>query len=419
MSNNFIFSSESVGEGHPDKVCDTISDYVLDACLAQDKFSRVACECYAKSNVVIVGGEITIPKIGYANPSEVIDFIGIARQAIRDIGYVQRRRCVPCGQGVRELPDHRAVAGHRAGRGRPQSQGQEDREARRGRPGPDVRLRLQRDAGADARADHVRASARARADPRSARPARCRGCGPDAKSQVSVVYDDGKPVAITNVVISTQHAADVGARARSRSSASRTSSRRCCRKAAHGQDGVPDQPDRPLCGRRAAGRHGLDRAARSSWTATAAWAGTAAARSPARTRRRWTAAPPTWARWVAKNVVAAGLAAKCEVQFAYAIGHPDPVSVHVDTFGTATVSRKPDRARHQPRVQLPAGGHHRATQPAPPDLRQDHQLRPLRQERPGHHLGEDRQGRNALQRRPPCGEASKPPDASACQCEIS
>ena len=88
MSKNFIFSSESVGEGHPDKVCDTISDAVLDACLAQDKFSRVACECYAKSNVVIVGGEITIPKIEYKNPSEVIDFVQIARDTIREIGYV-------------------------------------------------------------------------------------------------------------------------------------------------------------------------------------------------------------------------------------------------------------------------------------------------------------------------------------------
>src|SRR5512135_2916296 len=80
MSKRFIFSSESVGEGHPDKVCDTISDYVLDACLAQDKTSRVACECYAKSNVVIVGGEITT--------KATLDFAAIARQAIRDIGYV-------------------------------------------------------------------------------------------------------------------------------------------------------------------------------------------------------------------------------------------------------------------------------------------------------------------------------------------
>src|SRR5450755_915342 len=79
MLRRFIFASESVGEGHPDKVCDTISDAVLDACLAQDKFSRVACETYAKSNLVVVGGEITT--------KAKLDFAAIARQAIREIGY--------------------------------------------------------------------------------------------------------------------------------------------------------------------------------------------------------------------------------------------------------------------------------------------------------------------------------------------
>src|SRR5438309_10196985 len=79
MSKNFIFSSESVGEGHPDKVCDTISDAVLDACLAQDPYSRVACETYAKSNLVVVGGEITT--------QARLDYNAIAREAIREIGY--------------------------------------------------------------------------------------------------------------------------------------------------------------------------------------------------------------------------------------------------------------------------------------------------------------------------------------------
>src|ERR1700710_1463347 len=83
----YIFSSESVGEGHPDKVADTISDAVLDACLTIDKTSRVACETYVKSNIVIVGGEITIPKIGTKNPTDVIDVVKIARPAIREIGY--------------------------------------------------------------------------------------------------------------------------------------------------------------------------------------------------------------------------------------------------------------------------------------------------------------------------------------------
>src|SRR5436190_20037810 len=80
MSKNYIFSSESVGEGHPDKVCDTISDAVLDACLREDKSSRVACETYAKSNIVIVGGEITT--------SAKLDYVQIVRDAVREIGYV-------------------------------------------------------------------------------------------------------------------------------------------------------------------------------------------------------------------------------------------------------------------------------------------------------------------------------------------
>src|SRR6476659_7415221 len=80
MSRRFIFSSESVGEGHPDKVCDTISDAVLDACLTQDKHSRVACETYAKSNIVIVGGEITT--------KAKLDYVQIVRDAVREIGYV-------------------------------------------------------------------------------------------------------------------------------------------------------------------------------------------------------------------------------------------------------------------------------------------------------------------------------------------
>ena len=103
-------------------------------------------------------------------------------------------------------------------------------------------------------------------------------------------------------------------------------------------------------------------------------------------------------RWVAKNVVAAKLAAKCEVQFAYAIGHPDPVSVHVETFGTATVPDAKIIARDQPRVRLPAGGDHRAAEAAPPDLLEDDQLRSLREERQGPDVGSHEQGRGAAER---------------------
>src|SRR5947207_10974905 len=89
MLRRFIFASESVGEGHPDKVCDTISDAVLDACLRQDRKSRVACETYAKSNVVIVGGEITIPNLPKGRHLEdVIPINQIVRDTVREIGYV-------------------------------------------------------------------------------------------------------------------------------------------------------------------------------------------------------------------------------------------------------------------------------------------------------------------------------------------
>src|SRR5215469_3411518 len=89
MSRRYVFSSESVGEGHPDKVCDTISDAVLDACIGQDRHSRVACETYAKSNIVIVGGEITIPNLPESQPlASVLPINKIVRETIREIGYV-------------------------------------------------------------------------------------------------------------------------------------------------------------------------------------------------------------------------------------------------------------------------------------------------------------------------------------------
>src|ERR1035441_3964595 len=88
MSDRFIFSSESVGEGHPDKVCDTISDAILDACLRIDLKSRVACETFVKSNIVVVGGEITIPKIGKKPIGEAINIDKTIRDAVRGIGYV-------------------------------------------------------------------------------------------------------------------------------------------------------------------------------------------------------------------------------------------------------------------------------------------------------------------------------------------
>src|SRR5579859_6911589 len=200
MSKNFIFSSESVGEGHPDKVCDTISDYVLDACLAQDKHSRVACETYAKSNLVVVGGEITT--------KAKLDFNAIAREAIRDIGYTHEDdvfhadKVLIVNAITSQSPDIAQGVDARSAAGKDTSeQGAGDQGIMFGyacnetpelMPAPIMFAhRLGR------KLTQIRKAGKAATWLR-----------PDAKSQVSVEYADGQPTRITNVVISTQHAAD-------------------------------------------------------------------------------------------------------------------------------------------------------------------------------------------------------------------
>jgi S-adenosylmethionine synthetase len=327
LSNRYIFSSESVGEGHPDKVADTISDAVLDACLTQDKFSRVACETYVKSNVVIVGGEITT--------KARLNVEQIARESIREIGYVNdddvfhadrvfvnlllTQQSADIAQGV----DARKAKGKKTSKQGAGDQGlmfgYASNETPELMPAPIMfahrlgrRLTKIRKAGG---ATWLR---------------------PDAKSQVSVIYEDGRPVGISNVVISTQHAAD----------ASHDKIEKFCINEVIKQVlparllsrdteflinptgrfviGGP-QGDTGLTGRKiivdsygGMGRHG---------------GGAFSGKDPTKVDR----SAAYMGRWVAKNVVAAKLAARCEVQFAYAIGHPDPVSVHIDTFGTATV----------------------------------------------------------------------------------
>ncbi|HWI18678.1 MAG TPA: methionine adenosyltransferase, partial [Vicinamibacterales bacterium] len=327
LSNRYIFSSESVGEGHPDKVADTISDAVLDACLTQDKLSRVACETYVKSNVVIVGGEITT--------KAKLDVEQIARTAIREIGYVNdddvfhadrvfvnlllTQQSADIAQGV----DARKAKGKKTAKQGAGDQGlmfgYASNETPELMPAPIMfahrlgrKLTQIRKAGG---VDWLR---------------------PDAKSQVSVIYEDGKPVGISNVVISTQHAA----------SAQHSTIEKFCieevikkvlpkRLLSNKTEflinptgrfvvGGP-QGDTGLTGRKiivdsygGMGRHG---------------GGAFSGKDPSKVDR----SAAYMGRWVAKNVVAAKLAAKCEVQFAYAIGHPDPVSVHIDTFGTNTV----------------------------------------------------------------------------------
>src|SRR5882672_2359128 len=200
MSKNYIFSSESVGEGHPDKVCDTISDAVLDACLTQDPRSRVACETYAKCNLVVVGGEITT--------RAKLDFTAIAREAIREIGYTHdddvfhadkvlimnaiTSQSADIAQGV----DARAADGKETA-----EQGAGDQGLMFGyacNETPELKP-----------APIMFAHQLGRELTRLRKSGAVKWLRPDAKTQVSVQYINDKPVRIVNVVVSTQHSADV------------------------------------------------------------------------------------------------------------------------------------------------------------------------------------------------------------------
>ncbi|GIX50475.1 MAG: S-adenosylmethionine synthase [Limisphaera sp.] len=327
MSRNFIFSSESVGEGHPDKVCDTISDYVLDACLAQDPFSRVACECFVKSNLVVVGGEITT--------QARLDYAAIARQAIRDIGYVHDDDVFHADRVFVNLyltaqsPDIAQGVDARKAKGK--------KTAKQGAGDQGMMFGYACDETPELMPAPVMFAHRlGRELTRIRKSGRVKWLRPDAKSQVSVAYEAGRPVAITNVVISTQHTADV-----EHDEIERFCIEQVIKKVLPRELLTPKttylinptgrfvvggpQGDSGLTGRKiivdtygGMGRHG---------------GGAFSGKDPTKVDR----SAAYMGRWVAKNVVAAGLARRCEIQFAYAIGYPDPVSVSLDTFGTATV----------------------------------------------------------------------------------
>lgn len=328
MSKNFIFSSESVGEGHPDKVCDTISDAVLDACLAQDKRSRVACETYAKSNLVVVGGEITT--------KAKLDFNAIARQAIRDIGYVNEDdvfhadKVLIMNAITSQSPDIAQGVDAREAEGKDtDEQGAGDQGLMFGFACDETPELMP--------APIMYAHQLGRALTRIRKAGKAKWLRPDAKSQVSVRYADGKPVELVNVVISTQHASDVD-HAMIKEFCIEEVIRKTLPKQLITKEtkflinptgrfvvGGP-QGDTGLTGRKiivdsygGMGRHG---------------GGAFSGKDPSKVDR----SAAYMGRYVAKNIVAAGLASSAEIQFAYAIGYPDPVSICVNTFGTGVVS---------------------------------------------------------------------------------
>ena len=326
----YIFSSESVGEGHPDKVADTISDAILDACLAQDPKSRVACETFVKSNIVVVGGEITTKaKFNYEQ---------VIRDAVRSIGYVN-------GDDVFHA-DTLFINNYLTGQSPDIAQGVDAKKAKgkkhaeQGAGDQGIMFGYACNETPELMPAPVMYAHRLGRELTRIRKAGklAKWLRPDAKSQVSVEYVDGKPTRIVNVVISTQHAAGV-----EHATIEKFCIEQVIKKVLPKNMLTKDteylinptgnfviggpQGDSGLTGRKiivdtygGMGRHG---------------GGAFSGKDPSKVDR----SAAYMGRWVAKNIVAAGLAARCEIQFAYAIGHPLPVSVHIDTFGTGT---KPD-----------------------------------------------------------------------------
>jgi S-adenosylmethionine synthetase len=323
----YLFTSESVGEGHPDKLCDQVSDAVLDACLRDDSESHVACECYATTGMVLVGGEITtntyvdiqkvardvVYEIGYTNPDYGIDYESMA--VINTI----HSQSPDINQGV-------------AGKGLDEFKGRQGAgdqgmmfgfacsETPELMPAPIMYAHQILHKATELRKSKKIAWLR-----------------PDAKSQVTLEYDGHKPVRIDTVVVSHQHDPDI-----SYDTIRETVIEQIIKPVLE-KTGILDKStkyfinptgrfviggpmgDTGLTGRKiivdtygGMGRHG---------------GGAFSGKDPSKVDR----SAAYMSRYVAKNIVAAGLAERCEVQLAYAIGVPDPVSVMIDTFGTGKV----------------------------------------------------------------------------------
>jgi len=321
---DYIFTSESVSEGHPDKVCDQISDAILDAFLAQDLKSRVACETLVTTNLVVIAGEITSQ--GRVDTQEV------ARDVIRKIGYNDINMYFDADFAVvsshvhRQSPD--IAQGVNEGEGLFKEQGAGDQGLMFG---------FAIDETPELMPAPIYYSHKLLENLSSLRHSgKLNWLRPDSKSQVTIEYKDNKPVRVDTVVISTQHKPDVTHKQIEESVIEEcikkiipanllNNTRYFINPTGKFEIGGP-HGDTGLTGRKiivdtygGMGRHG---------------GGAFSGKDPSKVDR----SAAYMGRYIAKNVVAAGLAKRCEVQLAYAIGVAEPVSVLIDTFGTGTVS---------------------------------------------------------------------------------
>ena len=332
MARHYLFTSESVTEGHPDKVCDQISDAVLDAILEQDPNGRVACETTACTGLIHVMGEITT--------SCYVDIAHIAREVVRDIGYDRGKYgfdCDTCAV-VTSIDEQSADIAMGVDKSLENKEGT-DSELSNGAGDQGMMFGYACD-----ETPELMPLPLSLAQKLCKRMAEVRKSGqvpymrPDGKSQVTVEYDEhNRPVRVDTVVISTQHDPDVSLEQIRKDMIEQVA------KAVIPADMLDESTKYYVnpTGRFVKGGPAADSGLTGRKIIVDTYGGSAphgggcfSGKDPTKVDRSAAYA----ARWVAKNVVAAGLAKRCQVQLAYAIGVAKPVSVRVDTFGTGTVS---------------------------------------------------------------------------------